>query len=129
MSSESVSIESKAEDVRLEYAEVDEKRPLPVGVYEMEDGSLIDLYAYHEQRAGSLAIDPEYAILCSSRHVGVTTNEINREAKAEFGATVAGKLKLSPDGTKVLWPQPTDDPEDPQNVRTLSPFDVSSKLM
>ncbi|KZV68357.1 MFS general substrate transporter [Peniophora sp. CONT] len=99
MSSESVSIESKAEEVRLEYAEVDEKRPLPVAVYEMEHGSLIDLYAYHEQRAGSLAIDPE-------------------EAKAEFGAIVAEKLKLSPDGTKVLWPQPTDDPEDPQNWST-----------
>lgn len=40
-----------------------------------------------------------------------------REAKVEFGEHVASKLKLSKDGTKVLWPQPTDDPEDPQNVR------------
>ncbi len=39
-----------------------------------------------------------------------------REAKIEFGEKVAKTLKLSPDGTKVLWPQPTDDPEDPQNV-------------
>lgn len=36
----------------------------------------------------------------------------------EFGEEVASKLKLSSDGTKVLWPQPTDDPEDPQNVRS-----------
>ena len=40
-----------------------------------------------------------------------------REAKIEFGEAVASTLKLSPDGTKVLWPQPADDPEDPQNVR------------
>lgn len=40
-----------------------------------------------------------------------------REAIAEFGDDVARRLKLSQDGTKVLWPQPTDDPEDPQNVR------------
>ena len=39
-----------------------------------------------------------------------------REAKVEFGEQVASRLKLSKDGTKVLWPQPTDDPEDPQNV-------------
>jgi hypothetical protein len=41
----------------------------------------------------------------------------NREAYIEFGDTVASRLKLSADGTIVLWPQPTDDPEDPQNVR------------
>lgn len=40
-----------------------------------------------------------------------------REAKVEFGEAVASRLKLSRDGTKVLWPQPSDDPEDPQNVR------------
>ena len=39
-----------------------------------------------------------------------------REARVEFGDVVAAKLKLSSDGTKVLWPQPSDDPEDPQNV-------------
>ena len=38
------------------------------------------------------------------------------EARVEFGEAVAKTLKLSPDGTKVLWPQPSDDPEDPQNV-------------
>ena len=40
-----------------------------------------------------------------------------REAKVEFGEAVARKLKLTKDGTTVLWPQPADDPEDPQNVR------------
>lgn len=38
-----------------------------------------------------------------------------REAKIELGDAVAARLKLSPDGTKVLWPQPTDSPLDPQN--------------
>ncbi|KAG1854769.1 major facilitator superfamily domain-containing protein [Suillus tomentosus] len=28
---------------------------------------------------------------------------------------MASRLKLSPDGLKVLWPQPADDPNDPQN--------------
>ncbi|KAK0192766.1 major facilitator superfamily domain-containing protein [Armillaria mellea] len=37
------------------------------------------------------------------------------EAKVEFGEVFASKLKLSRDGTKVLWPQPTDSPRDPQN--------------
>ena len=41
---------------------------------------------------------------------------LSREARIEFGDSIAKKLKLSSDGTKVLWPQPTDDPEDPQNV-------------
>ncbi|KAI0777512.1 MFS general substrate transporter [Trametes elegans] len=59
-------------------------------------GSEFDLVAYHEHNAGRLVIDPE-------------------EAKIEFGEHVAKKLKLSKDGTKVLWPQPTNDPEDPQN--------------
>lgn len=56
----------------------------------------IDLLLYHELRAGRLIIDPE-------------------EAKVELGETLAAKLKLSEDGTKVLWPQPTDSPLDPQN--------------
>ncbi|KAJ8701500.1 hypothetical protein PTI98_000268 [Pleurotus ostreatus] len=56
----------------------------------------IDLFSYHEHNAGRLIVDPE-------------------EAKIELGDVVAAKLKLSADGTKVLWPQPTDDPEDPQN--------------
>jgi hypothetical protein len=39
-----------------------------------------------------------------------------REAHSEFGDEVASRLKLSPDGKIVLWPQPSDEPEDPQNV-------------
>ncbi|KAI0646132.1 MFS general substrate transporter [Trametes meyenii] len=58
--------------------------------------SEFDLVSYHENNAGRLVVDPE-------------------EARVEFGEGVAKKLKLSKDGTKVLWPQPTDDPEDPQN--------------
>ncbi|KAI0264618.1 MFS general substrate transporter [Gloeopeniophorella convolvens] len=55
-----------------------------------------DFTAYHELRAGRLVLDPA-------------------EARIEFGADAAARLKLSPDGTTVLWPQPTDDPHDPQN--------------
>ncbi|EMD34576.1 hypothetical protein CERSUDRAFT_116742 [Gelatoporia subvermispora B] len=64
----------------------------PAGASESE----FDLLSYHEHNAGRLVVDPE-------------------EAKVEFGEAVAKRLKLSPDGTKVLWPQPTDDPEDPMN--------------
>ncbi|KAJ7182486.1 major facilitator superfamily domain-containing protein [Mycena crocata] len=58
--------------------------------------SEIDLLTFHEHRAGRLVIDPE-------------------EAKIELGEAVTARLKLSSDGTKVLWPQPTDSPLDPQN--------------
>ncbi|KAJ7885113.1 MFS general substrate transporter [Mycena olivaceomarginata] len=64
--------------------------------HSISDESEIDLYAFHEQAAGRLVIDPE-------------------EARVEFGESVASRLKLSADGTKVLWPQPTDSPDDPQN--------------
>ncbi|TFY60298.1 hypothetical protein EVJ58_g5242 [Rhodofomes roseus] len=57
---------------------------------------LMDLFLYHEHNAGRLVVDPEEALI-------------------EFGEKVASRLKLSRDGTKVLWPQPRDDPEDPQN--------------
>jgi hypothetical protein len=40
-----------------------------------------------------------------------------REARTEFGGEASSRLKLSPDGTIVLWPQPSDDPDDPQSVR------------
>ncbi|KAI0305254.1 major facilitator superfamily domain-containing protein [Multifurca ochricompacta] len=56
----------------------------------------IDLTTYHESHAGRLILDP-------------------REARIELGDKIASRLKLSPDGKTVLWPQPTDDPEDPQN--------------
>ncbi|KAK6992830.1 MFS general substrate transporter [Favolaschia claudopus] len=61
-----------------------------------EEHEDINLYSFHEQNAGRLVIDPA-------------------EAKIEFGEAVAARLKLSRDGTKVLWPQPTDSPDDPQN--------------
>lgn len=37
------------------------------------------------------------------------------EARREFGDTVADRLKLAEDGRTILWPQPSDDPNDPQN--------------
>jgi len=43
---------------------------------------------------------------------------VDREARIELGEVVAAKLKLSEDGTIVLWPQPTDSPRDPQNWST-----------
>ncbi|KAG1906099.1 MFS general substrate transporter [Suillus fuscotomentosus] len=56
----------------------------------------VDFVAYYEQATGRLVVDPE-------------------QAKVEFGEVMASRLKLSPDGLKVLWPQPADDPNDPQN--------------
>lgn len=41
---------------------------------------------------------------------------LNSKARIEFGETFTSKLKLTDDGTTILWPQPTDDPRDPQNV-------------
>jgi MFS family permease len=52
--------------------------------------------SYYEQAAGRLVIDPQ-------------------QAKVEFGEALASTLKLSPDGSTILWPQPADDPNDPQN--------------
>ncbi len=78
--------------------------------------SEIDLTRYHEQRVGRLVLDPE-CVYCFYFLVGLTNHSCNREARIEFGDKVASRLKLSPDGKIVLWPQPSDDPEDPQNVR------------
>ncbi|KAF7798264.1 hypothetical protein EIP86_009481 [Pleurotus ostreatoroseus] len=77
----------------------------PESIYETKEvnveqhhvGEEFDPIAYYESNAGRLVMDP-------------------REAQVEFGEEVAQRLKLSQDGTKVLWPQPLDDPEDPQNV-------------
>ncbi|KAF8736129.1 hypothetical protein AX14_000851 [Amanita brunnescens Koide BX004] len=75
---------------------VDEKR----GDHRIEKEEVIpvdiDLATFHERNAGRLVIDPA-------------------EAAAEFGEEIASRLKLSSDGTKVLWPQPSDSPNDPQN--------------
>ncbi|KIK58511.1 hypothetical protein GYMLUDRAFT_45153 [Collybiopsis luxurians FD-317 M1] len=59
----------------------------------------INLATFHEQKAGRLVVDP-------------------KEARIEFGEAIASRLKLSKDGAKVLWPQPTDSPHDPQNWST-----------
>ncbi|KAF4616352.1 hypothetical protein D9613_008611 [Agrocybe pediades] len=76
---------------------VHEKHETGSSASHSHDGtSEIDLYSFHEQNAGRLIIDPD-------------------EAKLELGEAVAARLKLTSDGTKVLWPQPTDSPLDPQN--------------
>jgi hypothetical protein len=54
--------------------------------------------------------------------VCLSSDFLNREAVAEFGENFASRLKLTKDGTTILWPQPTDDPRDPQNVRYHSLF-------
>ncbi|GAA5979068.1 hypothetical protein JCM10908_002794 [Rhodotorula pacifica] len=46
--------------------------------------------------AGRLVVDPE-------------------EARIEYGEEVASRLKRNRRGDKILWPQPSDDPNDPQN--------------
>lgn len=84
------------------------------------NGSEFNLLEYHEHNAGRLVVDPEYVYADHSTvaYVLVLTY-LRREARIEFGEAVAKKLKLSSDGTKVLWPQPTDDPLDPQNVSCM----------
>ncbi|GAA6030002.1 hypothetical protein JCM8097_009209 [Rhodosporidiobolus ruineniae] len=37
------------------------------------------------------------------------------EARVEYGEEIASRLKTNRKGTKILWPQPTDSPDDPQN--------------
>ena len=39
----------------------------------------------------------------------------HREARVEFGDVFASRLKTTDDGKTILWPQPYDTPEDPQN--------------
>ncbi|KAK7031295.1 hypothetical protein VNI00_013550 [Paramarasmius palmivorus] len=56
----------------------------------------VDLATFHEREAGRLILDPA-------------------EARIEFGERFAARLKLTEDGKTILWPQPTDDPADPQN--------------
>jgi hypothetical protein len=77
----------------------------------------IDLVHYHEQCAGRLVLDPKCVFFCFSL-IFPADHASTREAGIEFGDEVASRLKLSPDGRFVLWPQPSDDPEDPQNVRS-----------
>ncbi|KLO09107.1 MFS general substrate transporter [Schizopora paradoxa] len=83
----------KVAEADLEKAGLEHKSDGSDSHKEMTD---VELAYYYEDKAGSLVVDPE-------------------EARIEFGEKVASRLKLSRDGTKVLWPQPSDDPEDPQN--------------
>ena len=79
----------------------------------------VDLTHYHEQCAGRLVLDPKSVgfFLSSFSSISLVDRHPIREAGIEFGSEVAARLKLSPDGKFVLWPQPSDNPEDPQNVR------------
>ncbi|KAF5386337.1 hypothetical protein D9757_006704 [Collybiopsis confluens] len=54
-----------------------------------------DLATFHEREAGRLILDPA-------------------QARVEFGEVFASRLKLTKDGSTILWPQPADDPADPQ---------------
>ncbi|KAL1702681.1 major facilitator superfamily domain-containing protein [Schizophyllum commune] len=56
----------------------------------------LDIHDLHVKRAGRLVVDPE-------------------EARVEFGDVFASRLKTTDDGKTILWPQPYDTPEDPQN--------------
>ncbi|KIJ36590.1 hypothetical protein M422DRAFT_61133 [Sphaerobolus stellatus SS14] len=67
--------------------------------YRSSNGQDLDLSSYYERAAGSLVVDP-------------------RKAQLVFGEDISSALKLSEDGKFVLWPQPTDDPADPQNWNT-----------
>ncbi|KAE9397963.1 MFS general substrate transporter [Gymnopus androsaceus JB14] len=55
-----------------------------------------DAATFHEREAGRLILDPA-------------------QARVEFGEVFTSRLKLTEDGSTILWPQPTDDPLDPQN--------------
>ncbi|KAL0060334.1 hypothetical protein AAF712_012900 [Marasmius tenuissimus] len=55
-----------------------------------------DLAVFHEREAGRVIFDPE-------------------EARIELGEEFTSRLKLTKDGKTILWPQPRDDPSDPQN--------------
>ncbi|KAK0495912.1 MFS general substrate transporter [Armillaria luteobubalina] len=69
-----------------------------------EDAAEIDLATFHELHAGRLVIDPAYEPLL-----------FNWRQKSNSARPCTSRLKLSRDGTKVLWPQPTDSARDPQN--------------
>jgi len=96
----------------FEKGKLNEKRE-----QDMESNCLhTDLLAFHEQNAGRLIVDPECVFLFLWQHAEEMWCTIShREAKVELGEEVAARLKLTKDGTKVLWPQPTDSEKDPQN--------------
>ena len=80
--------------------------------------SEIDIYSFHEQYAGCLIIDPAgyvFLFLPLLKNHQIDHVNISREAEKELGVAVAARLKLSKDGMKVVWPQPTNSVLDPQN--------------
>ncbi|KAG2059916.1 MFS general substrate transporter [Suillus hirtellus] len=81
------------EDVRSQQLQSETKADDSIKVDVIDE---VDFVAYYEQTTGRLVVDPE-------------------QAKVEFGEVMASRLKLSSDGLKVLWPQPANDPNDPQN--------------
>ena len=85
---------------------------------EFVSATAIDIFSIHEQQAGRLVLDPGWVFLLPYSHLRlIFIYSALREAREEFGNEVASKLKLTKDGLLVLWPQPSDDPADPQNVR------------
>ncbi|KAI8460285.1 major facilitator superfamily domain-containing protein [Phakopsora pachyrhizi] len=75
--------------------------------------TLADLNYVYETGIGRLVVDP-------------------LEAESEFGKDLASQLKLDETGTIVLWPQPGQSPQDPQNwpsskkLRTLIVLTMAS---
>ncbi|KAI7950492.1 hypothetical protein MJO29_009166 [Puccinia striiformis f. sp. tritici] len=61
-----------------------------------ESRGLVDLNYEYETGSGRVIIDPV-------------------EAEVELGKPLASQLKLDKTGKVVLWPQPSEDPNDPQN--------------
>lgn len=73
---------------------------------------------------GRLVVDPEEArreygeevrSVAHRTGAGCTPAVQRRELTPFPRAQIASKLKLNSRGTKVLWPQPSDSPDDPQN--------------
>ncbi|KAJ9116768.1 hypothetical protein QFC24_006659 [Naganishia onofrii] len=67
----------------------------PLGRHDLD--KVQETHGIFDHSDGRLVVDPE-------------------EAKIEYGEEIASKLKLTKDGKYVLWPQPSDRAEDPQNV-------------
>ncbi|KAL1661633.1 major facilitator superfamily domain-containing protein [Schizophyllum commune] len=82
----------------LKKSDLDKQPPGSVASKEVQgdEPDDLDIYDLHVKRAGRLVVDPE-------------------EARVEFGDVFASRLKTTDDGKTILWPQPYDTPEDPQN--------------
>ncbi|KAJ9120502.1 hypothetical protein QFC24_005175 [Naganishia onofrii] len=66
----------------------------PLGKHDLD--KVQESHGVFDHSDGRLVVDPE-------------------EAKIEYGEEIASKLKVSKDGRYVLWPQPSDRADDPQN--------------